>query len=226
MADFTRDGKLDVLSAYQGDPMSLYAGDGLGGLSQRTGYLNAGYPYGVATLNADGDAFTDVVVTTGRGIVVHHNRDGLNPPLSYCVAKANSLGCTPAISFTGASSASASSGFVVRATNMRNKKPGLLLYSVAGRAAVPFSGGVQCLMTPIRRSSSLNSGGSPNGNDCTGVFSIDLNAFAAGSLGGNPLPALSVVGTGVTCQFWGRDPGFAAPNNTTLSNALEYLVQP
>jgi hypothetical protein len=172
-----------------------------------------------------------VVVCTVENLYATVNGVQLEPttalPVTYCTAKVNSLGCTPALSSTGVSSVSSTSGFTVSSDQNRNAKPGLLIHGVNGRAGGAFQGGFLCINPPIRRSIALNSGGTPlPANDCTGVYSIDMNAFASGALGGSPLPILSVAGTVVDCQFWGRDPGFAAPDNSSLSAGLEYTTGP
>jgi hypothetical protein len=146
---------------------------------------------------------------------------------SYCTGKANALGCTPAISAWGAPSASDASGFEVRATRVRNQKPGLLLYGFSGSAARPFQGGTLCVATPLFRAPVVSSGGAPSPlSDCSGVLRLDANAFAAGALGGDPHPALRQLGAALRAQWWSRDRGFPAPDDSSLSDALAWVVGP
>ena len=148
-----------------------------------------------------------------------------NTSSTYCVAKSNSLGCTPFIESSGVHNANVPGGFVVRGLNVRNNKTGLLLYSMTGQNSAPFQGGTLCVNSPIRRTSGLNSGGAPAPlNDCSGIYSIDMAAFAHGLLGGLPAPQLLISGQVIDAQFWGRDQGFPAPFNTTLTNGIEWTV--
>ena len=167
--------------------------------------------------------FTRLVVTSSSPFFV---LDDLSfDPASvatYCTAKLNSLGCLPAIGSSGAQSASAGSGFVITCANVLSQNMGLLLIGTSGRASAPFQGGTLCMQSPLKRTPAVNAGGNPPPRDCSGVYSLDMNRYAQGG----PLAALTQVGTIVNCQWWGRDPGYVAPNDTTLSDALEYTVRP
>jgi hypothetical protein len=197
-----------------GAPLVVF-GLGNPNYSQNVGASPAAWYFHVATMDWAGNYST--TVTAGPYFTSA-------TPSAYCVPKLNSLGCYPDIGSFGTASATATSGFTVVADNVRNNKPGLLLYSVTGTDNQPFQNGTLCILGPIKRSSAVNSGGGQTGSNCFGQYSLDMNSFASGLTGGTPHPALKIVGTHVWCQWWGRDPGFAAPNNSTLSNALAYIV--
>ena len=100
---------------------------------------------------------------------------------------------------------------------------GILLYSPLGRAnpPTPFQGGLLCFNKPFKRSGTVyETTGTPS--LCDGMFSIDMNALASGAGPTAPSPALKVVGSRISCQFWGRD----MPTTSMISDALEYVVGP
>ena len=143
---------------------------------------------------------------------------------TFCTAKTNSCGTTPKITHTGEASVSSTSGFTIRGLSANEGKLGLLLYSDAGRRepAIPFQGGFLCINAPIARSIAvIASGGTPG--LCDSTFSIDMDAFSSGNLGGNPKPFLLDPSTIVVCQFWGRD---TVHNGSYLTEAWEYKICP
>ncbi len=135
---------------------------------------------------------------------------------SYCTAKVNSQGCTPAIGFSGTPSASSGAGFHVSATNIVPNKNGLLFYSISGPAATSFQGGFLCMNSPIKRTAVQVSGGSAA---CSGSFDIDFNAYIASGV-----DATLIGGAHVWAQYWSRDP--ASASTTNLTNALAFTLWP
>ena len=139
-------------------------------------------------------------------------------PTVYCTAKAG-LTCGVAnLRYDGSPSASATSGFVIRAEPAREGKLGLFLYTDQGRAAAAFQGGTLCLAGTVRATRAVSSGG---GGACAGAFGIDWNSFAQGLLGGAPHAFLRSPGQEVHVQVWGRD---SRTTGSFLSDALEYVV--
>lgn len=136
-------------------------------------------------------------------------------PTSYCTAKINSLGCTPALSFAGMPDASGATAFTLSATNVLGVVPGHLFYGLNGPATTPFKGGTMCVAQPIRRAPLQSSGGILG--SCSGTLQLDFNAYCAS--GANP--ALT-PGAAVWAQYWSLDPGFPAPNRASLTDAIRF----
>lgn len=135
---------------------------------------------------------------------------------SYCTAKINSLGCTPAIAFAGSPSMTSASPFDISADMVINNKAGIFFYGNAA-AAIPFQGGFLCVQPPTRRTAVQASGGNPPPNDCSGRFLIDFNAYAQSGID----PSIT-VGSNLFGQYWSRDP--QSPSTTNLSNGLEWTM--
>ena len=147
-----------------------------------------------------------------------------NRAVSYCTAGSSADGCTALITATGASSATASSGFYLTAEGVQGSNAGtngLFFFASNGRQASNWGSGTsfQCVVPPVFRSASQNGGGS-SGN-CNASFSTDLNARWAAK----PSQAQS-AGTTVQAQLWYRDPFNTSNQTTSLSNAVEWTVCP
>ncbi len=140
--------------------------------------------------------------------------------VNYCTSKTDSLGCAPAIAGEGVPSPTASSGYTIRATNVRSGAPGALHISVGNRVALPFAGGSLCVAAPLRRSPTApaSSSGAPTPS-CAGIWELDFNTWMSQT---TPLPS----GVTVRAQWLGRDGGFGPPDNWSLSDALEFTLRP
>jgi hypothetical protein len=137
---------------------------------------------------------------------------------TYCTAKVNSLGCTPAIAVSGAASYSSNSACTLSASNIVAERSGLLFYGFGPNSA-PFQGGFLCVQPPTIRTLIQNSGGTVGGGDCSGVFSIDFNDTIQGLTDANLYP-----GREVFTQYWSRDP--ASASTTNLTNAAKLTICP
>jgi hypothetical protein len=173
----------------------------------------------------DGNGFKEFVAAgsmsdaggTDSGVVKCYQLFPLAPS-TYCTGKVNSLGCTPQIAFSGSPSESSGAPFSINATSLLNQKTGLLFYSHAPTVAL-FQGGTKCAANPTVRTPPQNSGGSTSGNDCSGTYGLDFNAWIASGA-----DASLVAGSEVFAQYWSRDP--ASASHTGLSNAIRFLINP
>jgi len=154
-------------------------------------------------------------------------------PVSYCTAGRSSSSCQALISAHGTSSATATSGFFLRADDVQGSDAGtngLFFYGIHGRQAVPWGNPAsgcptyQCVRAPTRRGALQNGGGS-NGN-CDALFLEDVNARWTAKPAHNPGAGATLQG-----QLWYRDRrnpciGGMAQSTTALSDAVEWTVCP
>lgn len=143
----------------------------------------------------------------------------VQPIESFCVAKVNSMNCTPAITSGGEPHvAGQSDSFFLSAHNVINNKPGLFIWSM-GPAATPMGGGTLCVGSPVKRMSSQLSGGTPTGVNCSGTYSQHFSQAYMAAKG-------ITAGLTIYSQCWSRDNGFLAPNNIGLTDGLRFTVAP
>ena len=156
---------------------------------------------------------------------------------TFCTPKTTLVCGPPSISALGASSTTASSGFVIRVAPARGCRAGLLLYSnQAAVPGVPFGGpgdGLLCLSpSGLRRAGPVDSGGTSPAF-CDGVLAIDMNSFHAlqwSSAGcspiagqNNPAGFLGVPGTPLRAQMWARD---SVSTGQLISDGLSWTQGP
>jgi hypothetical protein len=132
----------------------------------------------------------------------------------YCTSQVNSQGCTPAISASGFSSASAGAGHFVDAVNLIPGNLGLLFYSKTGANSVPLLGGTLCVLPPTIRTPIQAATGS---GICGGLFRRDFNAWIA-----TGFDTALVPGQDVWAQIWSRDPAAAQASN--LTDGVQFTI--
>ncbi len=139
------------------------------------------------------------------------------PVTTYCTAKINSLGCQPEISSAGVPRSSGGDVFFLVANNLRSNKPGVFLWSRVPSAA-PFGGGTLCLSAPVTRTG-IQSSGVAGAVPCSGTYSFHFRQNYMSTHG-------LVPGDTIYGQFYSRDPGFAAPNDIGLTDAVQFGIIP
>ena len=143
---------------------------------------------------------------------------GPAPAQSFCTAKVNSLGCTPSMSSAGSASLSGADDLHLLAGNVLNQKAGILIWG-RQRGGTTFQNGLLCIEPPIKRTPVQFAGGTPSGLDCTGSYDFFFSQAYMNSAG-------LIAGETVYAQYWSRDQGFSAPDNSGLTDGLVFGIAP
>jgi hypothetical protein len=162
---------------------------------------------------------TDHTGNTGTSTALSFNSN--SPSINYCTAGTSASGCTASVSTSGTPSATASSGFNLLATDVEGNKDGLFFFGANGRQANPWGSGTsfQCVVPPVVRGGLLL--GIGTAGQCDGSFSQDLNALWTAKPTKNP-----GAGAVTQAQLWYRDPLNTSNKKTSMSDGVEFTVQP
>jgi hypothetical protein len=135
-------------------------------------------------------------------------------PARYCEAKQTSLGCVPAIGYSGSPGLTGPDDFHVAAGLVLGGQFGTFFWG-GSPADLPFAGGTLCVQPPLVRTPIQNAGGTL----CGGSFDYHFSQAVMTAHGLQP-------GDEVFGQFWFRDPGFPAPENVGLTDGLQIPLLP
>jgi hypothetical protein len=147
------------------------------------------------------------------------------PPVNYCTSGTSASGCNAQMNVAGYPSAT--EGFVpflFIASAVEGGKDGLFFLGLNGRQANTWGSGTsyQCVVPPVYRGGLLTGSGTPGA--CDGQLFQDMNALWCPTC---PKPAKNPgAGAIVQAQFWYRDPFNTSNQTTSLSNAIEFGVNP
>jgi hypothetical protein len=213
------DGDLDqdlVTLDQFGDMLYAWIGDGAGAFTLRMQLAVGDGPVAAAAhdFDADGDPDLGVALLSAGGVALLRS----DCPLStYCVGKVNSLGCTPAIGWTGTPAIGANDFHVVASDELNNRM-GLAFFGV-GPVAKSFKGGTLCVKAPFVRTPAQDSGGSSVGVDCSGTYDFDMTPAWLAKHGWG-------AGDELFVQYWSRDGQNPDGTGAALSNALRFTLLP
>jgi hypothetical protein len=175
--------------------------------------------------DCNGNAQEDAV-DIALGVSTDCNTNGVpdeceSTVVNYCTAGTTASGCQAMISGTGTPSATSPTGFFLGASTVEGDKTGLFYFGTNGRQANSWGNGTsyQCVVPPVKRGALL--GPSGTASMCNGSFSYDLNAHWTAKPNHNP-----GAGALAQAQFWFRDPSNTSNQDTSLSDAIEFCVEP
>lgn len=228
LADFDLDGDLDfATSNYFSDDCSVMENtSGCFAPAPGSPYATQSMPIWIGAADLDGDGDPDLaVVNQGSDSVSIFLNGNCRDVSTYCTAQVNSLGCLPAIGWTGWPSSSAST-FHVTAANVVGQEYGILFIGppsngqgTSGHHAAILATlhGAQLCFRPRGREFLASSGGTAG--QCDGTFDVALTSSWLAAHGFN-------AGDELDAQFVYHDPGQPAGSAVGHTNALRATICP